>query len=335
MSERVNGNVLQNTLESILEIYANATPGEGFGKEHVLWSRFEQLRNELASSQTVKNYPTVKVTWSAGKGRLAKVPWVAFLDTRETDTTQRRVYCVFLFRQDMSGVYLTYNQGVTELNRQYGRTEAHEKLRSRADELREQCTELRQHGFSLDNRIDLRADRGLGADYEYSTIAYKLYHAGAVPSDYDILQDIDAVLSVYEAYVTAKHDEPIAGHSTMVAEESMVSRDLVTAAEDVISFVAGSGFIFEPWQIAAYITALRTKPFIILAGVSGTGKSKLPKLVSEATGGKSQLIPVRPDWTDSSDVLGYEDLQGRFRPGPLLHHPPLPRPARYRSGLSR
>jgi hypothetical protein len=40
--------------------------------------------------------------------------------------------------------------------------------------------------------------------------------------------------------------------------------------------------------------------------------------VAEATGGESLLIAVRPDWTDSSETLGYVDLQGRFRPGQLL-----------------
>ena len=86
----------------------------------------------------------------------------------------------------------------------------------------------------------------------------------------------------------------------------------------LIDGIAGQGFVFEPWQVAAYATALRTKPFVILAGVSGTGKSKLPRLVSEATGGESTLIPVRPDWTDSSDILGYCSLDGKFRPGRFL-----------------
>ncbi len=66
------------------------------------------------------------------------------------------------------------------------------------------------------------------------------------------------------------------------------------------------------------VTAIRTKPFAILAGVSGTGKSKLPDLVARFSGGLAQLIPVRPDWTDSSEVLGYVDLENKFRPGPLL-----------------
>jgi hypothetical protein len=78
------------------------------------------------------------------------------------------------------------------------------------------------------------------------------------------------------------------------------------------------GFVFEPWQVAAYVTALRTKPFVILAGITGTGKSQLPSLVATATGGESRLVAVRPDWTDSSDVLGYSDLRETFRPGLLL-----------------
>lgn len=67
---------------------------------------------------------------------------------------------------------------------------------------------------------------------------------------------------------------------------------------------------------------MKTKPFVILAGVSGTGKTKLIKLFAEALGATSRnrqftLIPVRPDWSDPSDLLGYKDLSGTFRPGKL------------------
>lgn len=86
----------------------------------------------------------------------------------------------------------------------------------------------------------------------------------------------------------------------------------------LVQTIGSQGYTFKPWQIAAYVCALKTKPFVILAGVSGTGKSKLPSLVAEATGAERMLIPVRPDWTDSSEVLGYCNLQGIFLPGPLL-----------------
>lgn len=92
------------------------------------------------------------------------------------------------------------------------------------------------------------------------------------------------------------------------------------AVDGVVQFVAAKGFVFDPWQIAAFVTAVRTKPFVILAGISGTGKTKLPKLVAKATGAEFRRIPVRPDWTDSSELLGYERLgQGTtFVPGLLL-----------------
>jgi 5-methylcytosine-specific restriction enzyme B len=90
------------------------------------------------------------------------------------------------------------------------------------------------------------------------------------------------------------------------------------AVQQLTDAIAKRGFVFEPWQVAAFVTAVRTKPFVILAGVSGTGKSRLPCLVAEATRCTATVIPVRPDWTDSSDVLGYVDLQGSFCPGPLL-----------------
>ena len=94
--------------------------------------------------------------------------------------------------------------------------------------------------------------------------------------------------------------------------------EMATALERLIQDISQDGFTFEPWQIATYVTAIRTKPFVILAGVSGTGKSKLPSLIAKHTGGVSTRISVRPDWTDSSEVLGYVDLQGEFRPGAFL-----------------
>jgi hypothetical protein len=93
---------------------------------------------------------------------------------------------------------------------------------------------------------------------------------------------------------------------------------LKESMEQLVEAVSSRGFIFHPWQIATYVTALRTKPFVILAGISGTGKSKLPELVSSLTSGNCIRVSVRPDWTDSSEVLGYVDLNDRFRPGKVL-----------------
>lgn len=66
-----------------------------------------------------------------------------------------------------------------------------------------------------------------------------------------------------------------------------------------------------------YLTAIRTKPFILLAGISGTGKSRIvrelafkscPQYLQEEEGttpGNYCMIEVKPNWHDSTELLGY------------------------------
>lgn len=74
------------------------------------------------------------------------------------------------------------------------------------------------------------------------------------------------------------------------------------------------------------ISALRTKPFILLAGISGTGKSrKVQELAyltckrdgihdkDETAPGNYMLIPVKPNWHDSTELLGYySSITGKY-----------------------
>ncbi|KHT15514.1 restriction endonuclease [Pectobacterium brasiliense] len=50
------------------------------------------------------------------------------------------------------------------------------------------------------------------------------------------------------------------------------------------------------------------KPFLLLAGISGTGKSRFVREQAVATGSREEtycLVSVRPDWHEPSDLLGY------------------------------
>lgn len=95
--------------------------------------------------------------------------------------------------------------------------------------------------------------------------------------------------------------------------------DLASKVTRLVGHLRNRGLIFEPWQVAAFVTAVRTKPLVVLAGISGTGKTKLPRVVGEITGADFRLRPVKPDWTDSSELIGFEALDGTFHPGELLH----------------
>ncbi|MEL6612581.1 MAG: EVE domain-containing protein, partial [Bacteroidota bacterium] len=85
-----------------------------------------------------------------------------------------------------------------------------------------------------------------------------------------------------------------------------------TAVGTVIAKLENRGFEYAPYEVAAFLTALRTKPFVLLAGPTGVGKSALPRLVAEATGASHTLIPVQPDWADDGETMGYVDLAGHF-----------------------
>lgn len=75
-----------------------------------------------------------------------------------------------------------------------------------------------------------------------------------------------------------------------------------------------------------YIIALRTKPFLLLAGISGTGKSQkvqelafmtCPKGSLREEGGTTPgnycLVEVKPNWHDSTELLGYYSaLSGKY-----------------------
>jgi 5-methylcytosine-specific restriction endonuclease McrBC GTP-binding regulatory subunit McrB len=92
---------------------------------------------------------------------------------------------------------------------------------------------------------------------------------------------------------------------------------------EIGSFMASRGFAFDIGLLRAFYASLRAKPFVILAGNSGTGKSRLVRLFAEAGGatianGQFTMIPVRPDWNDSSELLGFFDLNGDFIPGQLI-----------------
>ncbi|GIP60803.1 McrB family protein [Paenibacillus woosongensis] len=104
----------------------------------------------------------------------------------------------------------------------------------------------------------------------------------------------------------------------MIIEDEEVAAVL----SKIKAYIQQQGFYYAPHLIENFYLSLKTKSFVILAGVSGTGKTRLIKLFAEAMGanldnGQYIQIPVRPDWSDPSDLIGYSDLAGKYRPGPL------------------
>jgi len=297
LSERWRPATLQGAFESLLEIYPEARASAPFSGEHQASRLFQRIRQLLSASDVIKKYPHVKVKASAGQGNWAKVPWIALMDERETTTTQKGVYCVYLCREDGSGMYLTLNQGVTDPQQTYGAVEGKRRLRERGEQVRGQVAGLSHLGFSLDNAIDLHTT-GRGEDYELSTIAYRLYERGSIPVSEVLLQDLDTALSAYTSALDVKPPPPALALGEVTAEfDSALRQARIDFGPD------------HHRVVHSFLASLLTKPLVILTGLSGSGKTQLAARFGDWLGYEHRLvIAVRPDWTGPESLFGYVDV---------------------------
>ena len=185
-------------LEGFLTQYVEMQPTTAFGQHDELKNSMNLIQRGLQTLSAVRLHPNVLVSWSLGAGNWARIPWIALMDDRETTSTQRGTYVVFLFPEDMSGVYLTLNQGVTDVVNEHSRSEGRQILANRARAVRERVRSRLVGRFALEGTIDLKTDGALGLDYEAATIAQVFYRRDEIPDTDQINDDLSALLAAYE-----------------------------------------------------------------------------------------------------------------------------------------
>ena len=81
--------------------------------------------------------------------------------------------------------------------------------------------------------------------------------------------------------------------------------DWKLAINRISAYIAGRGGIY-PLSLLKHFTALmRTHDMVVFAGRSGTGKTSFCRLFAAAIGADLTVIPVKPNWVGSDDLLGY------------------------------
>lgn len=83
-----------------------------------------------------------------------------------------------------------------------------------------------------------------------------------------------------------------------------------------------SGIHFNERQLMAYHTSLKIgewSPLVVLSGVSGTGKSELPKQYAIHGGMQFLSVPVKPDWDSPASLFGYyNSIENKFEATELI-----------------
>lgn len=271
----------------------------------------------LLTAQTPVSSP-YRVDGSYGKGRWTDVPWIGVFDSRITTSAQKGVYIVYLLNKDTKTLYLTLNQGATNAAQSDGTDEETKPLTftSIALSQNEKMTERLQNNAEkiramIGDTVQTYGQIDSGSPgYDAGAIYYKEYTLNSLPDDSGLISDLRDFLALYADYYGK-----ISG-----GEEPLSVKDTIS---QIKSYIASKGFSYEDGLIENFYLSLKSKPFVILAGTSGTGKTRLVKLFAEAVGattenGRYKMVPVRPDWSDSSDLFGHVDLNGNFIPGAMI-----------------
>lgn len=230
--------------------------------------------NNLKTKHYPKSYNDLKIKVSFGAGNQARIPWIALL--KEPNKVTEGIYPVYLYFRNIEKLILAY--GLSETN--------NPKVK-----------------WNLSNPITIdryfsKNDLGKPDRYGDSYI-YKVYDIKNLPDKDTINNDLENLIAVYQ-----NHSDPVVSSQ----DDEIRSKNTNFNLSYFIKSTEKAGLNYSPPFITRYIASLATKPFVLLSGLSGSGKTKLAQAfsqwISEDTS-QHCIVPVGADWTNREPLLGY------------------------------
>jgi 5-methylcytosine-specific restriction protein B len=244
--------------------------GNGIGYFQQLKKFLEQCKtSDLTTAKYQREYLGLKVKVSFGQGNQARIPWIAFL--KEGETVQNGIYPVYLYYKEFNLLFLA--KGVSETNKPI-------------------------NSWQLKNEILIKqffAEKGLVHPDRYgNSFVYEVYDlSSSLELDEEsINSDLEELLEIYL-------------HQDRVLKVLQSAKFDISLLFHAISMV---GLNFPDELIERYVASLITKNFMLLTGLSGSGKTKLAQVFAKWICEKEshyKLIPVGADWTNREPLLGY------------------------------
>ncbi|MBO9382997.1 MAG: GTPase [Roseiflexus sp.] len=144
-----------------------------------------------------------------------------------------------------------------------------------------------------------------------------------------LIDDALTLLPLNEALMERAEARDPTGAAWLREQRAVYTATEEPPIEVIIERIRARGFTLSERIIRAYHVALRTRPLVILPGISGTGKTRLTRLYADAVVGERfapgqeneryLLVAVQPDWHSARDLLGYYNaITGKYHPTPFL-----------------
>lgn len=262
-------------------------------------SMWEHRKNkDFERKSLMTSYRGLSVKASIGMtGVISKIPWISYC--AEGQETQKGIYPVLLFYGTPE--FLEKNKNHTIIKKivlAYGvsATKTPDIL----------------WGAEVDDKKNI-GESFVDWKYETSDNGIKKYNSSYVYKTYDwtddvdydkIQNDIDALITVYLGIL---ENVGIKTPLTIPQKKNLFNANIYSIVK-----VSQSTLSYRP-----YITAIKSKPFLLLAGISGTGKSRIVRELARACWEEGsaeyeaqkpknfEMVQVKPNWHDSSELIGY------------------------------
>jgi FtsZ-binding cell division protein ZapB len=221
-------------------------------------------------------------------------------------------------------------------------------LKLRADEIREEIDALTRRSAELQGRVDELVARQEQAQAEARAAQERLARLGSEVSEGEakhaaLLRAVSSLehqrAELMAQIETLKEKAGIATGDGKSADPLSELRTLppvlrilrkwparaqeeeAVALQRVRTHLKGLGLHYPDRVLRAFHTAMKvneTTQMAVLAGISGTGKSQLPRRYAEAMGMGFLQVPVQPRWDSPQDLMGfYNYIESRYRPTDL------------------
>ena len=195
---------MRTIIEKILSEYIPAKQQTFAG--HPMGSFFRNDIPNFIYKTGIVDSRTHLITGSVGQGNWATVPWVCIFDRKITTSATKGVYIVYLLAKDGKTLYLTFNQGCTDIRNSHSKADTIKIMRQKAADI---ASKIDSRGFACDDKIDLGSGlTELAELYQKGTIFYKAYRQGDVPSDEELKNDLKNMMDIYREYVNPREPEP-------------------------------------------------------------------------------------------------------------------------------
>lgn len=189
---------------------------------------------------------------------------------------------------------------------------------------RERLSDAETHW--LDRYLANRSASSLLAGFAYHWDDPQVLQAGFIEQ---LIEDALTLLPLNEALMERAESRDPTGAAWLREQRAAYMAAEEPPVEVIIERIRARGFTLSERIIRAYHVALRTRPLVILPGISGTGKTRLTRLYADAVVGERfapgqeneryLLVAVQPDWHSARDLLGYYNaITGKYHPTPFL-----------------